>query len=413
MSDSTVISIDVNHRETFEKIVNDVQKKAKKLKFPEPVFEYGEIKRVEKSEFNSIGLVIRSWVVYKQSVTLRNIDCKLEGWEYVASKDADGVVLGYTRKRDSIPFKFLEHNTTCDHCNTKRKRNLTFIVYNEETDTWMQVGSTCIDDFIKGHSVTMSFGSFLNSLSSLGSIDDDYLESVGVSTPTETYKLETIATMAAFIDYLGFKPSSFEADSTKSHVINTLLKRNSYGEKVPDIIKHISDIRNTTPYEDFAVGCIEWFRNGFTGNSFFQQNLRNAMTSESPFISVRNYGMVCYGVSLYYDLINKKEEVEQTRKESVHLGVKLKTRLKDIELEVFETYENVVDDTYSWDGGYITLTSIYAYDKDDNVIMFESSNGSFIDITKGEKIKISGTLIHQAKRKNGVKYNKLNRVILR
>lgn len=413
MSDSTVISINVNHRETFEKIVNDVQKKAKKLKFPEPTFEYGEIKRVEKSEFDSNGFVIRSWVVYKQSVTLRNIDCKIEGWEYVASKDSNGVVLGHTRKSDSIPLKFLEQNSTCDHCSTKRKRNLTIIIYNQEKDTWMQIGSTCIDDFVKGHSVTKSFGNFLTSLSSLGSIDDEYLESVGVSTPTETYKIETIATIAAFIDYLGFKPSSFEADSTKSHVMTTLLRRNACGEKIPDIIKHISKVSYTVPYEDFANDCLEWFKNEFTGSSFFQQNLRNAMTSESPFISVRNYGMVCYGVSLYYDLINKKEEVDQTRKESEHFDIKIKTRLKDIELEVFETYENEVEDTYSWEGGYTTLTTIYAYDKDDNVIMFESSNGSFINVTKGDKIQISGTLIYQGKRKNGVKYNKLNRVILR
>jgi hypothetical protein len=44
----------------------------------------------------------------------------------------------------------------CDHCNTYRRRNETYVVRNEETGIQMQVGSTCLKDFL-GWSGTVAF----------------------------------------------------------------------------------------------------------------------------------------------------------------------------------------------------------------------------------------------------------------
>ena len=41
-------------------------------------------------------------------------------------------------------------NTTCDHCNVNRYRRDTFVVHNDETKEFKQIGSTCLKDFF-GH----------------------------------------------------------------------------------------------------------------------------------------------------------------------------------------------------------------------------------------------------------------------
>lgn len=47
-----------------------------------------------------------------------------------------------------VPHKYRKSENHCDHCNTDRYRRFTYIIYNEETKDFVQVGSTCIKDYL-------------------------------------------------------------------------------------------------------------------------------------------------------------------------------------------------------------------------------------------------------------------------
>lgn len=72
------------------------------------------------------------------------------GYEFVATID-------HTRERNiirqyrtdlEIPQRYYTAASVCEHCNTNRSRSATFLLYNEATDTWKQVGRSCMQEFV-------------------------------------------------------------------------------------------------------------------------------------------------------------------------------------------------------------------------------------------------------------------------
>jgi len=61
----------------------------------------------------------------------------------------------YTNKDLPKQYRDLEEPTKCEHCDTNRKRNQTFVIKNRETDEVLQVGSSCMKDFIDPKQLTM------------------------------------------------------------------------------------------------------------------------------------------------------------------------------------------------------------------------------------------------------------------
>jgi len=81
---------------------------------------------------------------------------KLNGWTFVARLDHShetGTVIRMVPNTgiEELPSSFRSaKNTQCDHCNVNRFRRDTFVVRNEETGEFKQIGSTCLKDFF-GH----------------------------------------------------------------------------------------------------------------------------------------------------------------------------------------------------------------------------------------------------------------------
>lgn len=75
----------------------------------------------------------------------------VNGWKYAAS-------LEYTTKGNiisgvadiEIPSKYYNCEPWCEHCKTMRDRRHSFIVFNEETGEFKQVGKSCLRDFTGG-----------------------------------------------------------------------------------------------------------------------------------------------------------------------------------------------------------------------------------------------------------------------
>jgi len=83
-------------------------------------------------------------------VEVTSVAMKLAGWRFAGTIEHTDGVGNIIRMFDfnlQAPAEFRERDAVCDHCGYKRKRRDTYLVYNDETGDWKQVGSTCIVDF--------------------------------------------------------------------------------------------------------------------------------------------------------------------------------------------------------------------------------------------------------------------------
>jgi len=75
----------------------------------------------------------------------------IDGWRFVAQIEhtqAGNII----RHLDGSPLdtKWRTAKNVCEHCHTNRQRKFTYLLHHEN-GTVMQVGSTCIEDFLRGH----------------------------------------------------------------------------------------------------------------------------------------------------------------------------------------------------------------------------------------------------------------------
>lgn len=80
---------------------------------------------------------------------------KVEGWEFIAKIETSPMGnLIFKVKDIDIPEKYRNSGARCDHCNTVRTRNSTFLVRNLETGEFKQVGKACLLQYTDGLDAT-------------------------------------------------------------------------------------------------------------------------------------------------------------------------------------------------------------------------------------------------------------------
>lgn len=126
-----------------------------------PVVKYGDVEKVVKETINNYGEEGYSRERTKiQAIHVEIEDIRTSDWVLVATVDykLGSLLMGDARYFKNIPAKYGLKYTKCDHCGSEHKnRSESHILYNTVTDTWMQVGSSCINKMLNG-------GKYLNGL---------------------------------------------------------------------------------------------------------------------------------------------------------------------------------------------------------------------------------------------------------
>lgn len=104
----------------------------------------------------------RTFQVPTHEVTVAGTAPRIEGWDLVAILDhfQSGTIIRSVDKTE-IPDIY-RTRITCDHCQTNRKRNDTFLLRNDE-GSLLQVGRQCLKDFT-GHASPEAIVSFYKDL---------------------------------------------------------------------------------------------------------------------------------------------------------------------------------------------------------------------------------------------------------
>ena len=79
---------------------------------------------------------------------------RMNGWDFVGTiqhASPENIIrLADNDFEGRVPERYRTAERNCEHCNIRRDRNDTFLVYNEDEDEFRQVGRTCLKNYTQG-----------------------------------------------------------------------------------------------------------------------------------------------------------------------------------------------------------------------------------------------------------------------
>lgn len=194
--------------ERLQKKLTRISNKCSKFGCSFTFKEVGEEFREIKNEKGKI-VTLRFVLVEVEGVA------RLNGWRFVASVDhtPNGNIINRADYGVEVPEKFYTTNTVCEHCNSNRARRNTYIVVNEETGEFKQVGKSCLADFTGGLSASniASYYSYFNELVQGESVD------CGGGYRRYYDKMEMLHFFAETIRHFGFVKKSADEDGCRPY----------------------------------------------------------------------------------------------------------------------------------------------------------------------------------------------------
>jgi hypothetical protein len=205
------------------------------------------------------------------------------GWTFLATLDWDqhaGLIVRSAPGAPTVDRAPLTENT-CAHCGTLRNRNETYLVRNIETGEQVQVGSSCIKDFLgwAGSIVFLDLEAVSNELGFFGA---------GSGLPDFVGTQYAMAVAWALIKLNGYKPSR-SYGATKEAVMDVLWPPRSMSNERRAELARIRDLANEAM--ERAGECIAWILSeDFGGQSDYVRNLKAIAGARS--VSMRNIGLL-------------------------------------------------------------------------------------------------------------------------
>lgn len=219
------------------------------------------------------------------------------GWKFLAAVDsvADEFVLRAAPGEDTsvINRKVLQHGY-CGHCQIKRPNRVhTYLVQNSEYNTVMQVGSTCIKDFL-GWTVSPVF---LDE-DSIAKKITDFLDSFHSSA---SYSPQSIIRIAdAVVSLYGWTSSSGTIPTR--NLVSSFLYGTSAGDG--ELQKEISSRLAAT--EDHSQEIIDTLCAQLPANTEYGQNLLACLKAD--YVEPKHLGLVVSAVPAFHKLTAEPAE---------------------------------------------------------------------------------------------------------
>lgn len=343
---------------------------------------------------------------------------RYEGWELAATLvDFEGQNLVNTVPGMSVPTSYRNSDPTrCDHCGARRKRQKTMVLYNRDSNTYTQVGTSCIRDFLGGVS-PQALAAWAEITAAVGGMvldaeeESDWHGGGGRRVP-EAYAMETFLSYAAeeIRRYGWVSRSKAREDYLKVSTASAALIMLEEVAKHPRPAWLAPEEREWTYQTDRGVWStvyqpsdaaiehaekalawgIDWLHIGdeqFEVESLndYQYNLRVALgvTGHAP-VTRRTSGLVASLLSAYTREMER--EVERKREEaqnsnSVHVGEVGKRATFTVTVEHVRYIENEFGST-----GIVSMRDV-----DGNVLKTFAS-GSFKWSEPGQRFVIKGTV---------------------
>ena len=148
-----IYSIPEVNMESLEKKLKRIEKKCAKYGCDFKYERLGErFEEIDLPKYDEFGEKVGT---YKAVVKLVDVEVEgkavVNGWRFAASleyTDKGNIICGSGGVE--VPDRYYDCEPWCEHCKTKRDRKYSFIVFNEESGEFKQVGKACLKDYTGG-----------------------------------------------------------------------------------------------------------------------------------------------------------------------------------------------------------------------------------------------------------------------
>lgn len=310
----------------------------------------GETYEIEKDYHDPNGIrPPRKIKVAVVDVTIHGEQPKVGDFDFLASIEfAPGGNFVDVVPGVELPAIYRTTDQHCDHCKTDRRRNNVYIVKNRETGALVQVGRTCLRDFLgidDPKSIIEKF-KFLRAIKSFS--DDEDFEGWGGGHYWAAEIQRALAISNVCVRLWGWvsKGAAYNDPNlvpTVNFYWGFVAKRDEWNAEMQD---RINDELGDADY-DFADKVIEFVRAN-TDDNDYMHNLRVAF-HEDVITEPKRMGLVVSAVVAYHRHIDreiKRAERRELNKDSRHQG-EVKERLRGIKVRL-EARRGMGDNGYGW-----------------------------------------------------------------
>lgn len=230
-----------------------------------------------------------------------------------------------------VPTRYFSSNPcTCDYCRTNRKRNKTYLVVNQETGEWKQLGKECLKLFVTGIDVDAiaTFESFIKEAEEAANPGDEFFYNKRFRFVKVADALALACTVYRERGYLATRDVAGNSNDlcNKNIVQRKLAQQYGYDSDFLNIFNSVRDkIDEITVKTDTAIAkedtevAVEMVKR-FPDEPYYN-NLK--VIVENEYIPLNKLGLLVSipkAIDRYEDEKKKQEEKERLAAESDYLG---------------------------------------------------------------------------------------------
>lgn len=303
------------------------------------------------------------------------------GWSFAATIQhlPTGENIFHSIVGHDIPTHYRTVGSECEHCKVKRYRKDTYLVFNKDLDEYIQVGSSCIQDFLGGNvpeSILNNVTIVSNIYAFLEGMDEQ--DSVGNFFHIRKFLAHTSACIREY-GWLS-KSKAYEVGGQPTV---SLVNERLYLTKDNELIDKDWELA------DNAIEWAELLSDSEVEESDYLYSIRAIV--RSAIVESRTSGFAASIISAYNKAISSK----QTSTISNHVGA-VKTK---------DTFNLKVINALTYQGSYGTCYKYIFSDDQGNILYWNASNSQNLHV--GEKYVITGTIKAHTEFK-GVKQTQIN-----
>jgi len=377
-----------SNKSNVEVQIEKLNKRARKLGLDELIYSWGkayletrEVPRQDPEYPDMAPVYVKQEVLVIPIEITGPLDVSYEGWRFIATLQhlptGENIIRSISNEFE-IPKQYRTAGSDCHHCYTKRYRKDTYLVRDDTTGAVIQVGSTCIKDFLGGNSPDNILNK-ANIIAELLSYMEGCSGNYGSGGDDLCYIEDFLAMTSACIRDHGWvsKKAAYENGGMATA---TWVDRNldpPIGFKDRSLV--------TDGDKELAKAAMEWAENitdAECDTSDYLYNIR--AIARSGMVGYRTFGFAASIIPAH----NRANADKNQKVESQHVGT-LKKR---------QIFELTLNQHFSYDSHYGTVHKYIFADKDGNKLVWATSK--ITPMIEGKHYAIKGTVKAHSEYKN-------------
>lgn len=334
--DNSVILLEGFQLEAFQKRLDGLNKKAKAFGL-EPIrilsseeVEYMRFRQFEGRDNERMVVSLVPWKpandplddeppVILTKVRIEYPIVKLGQWQVVGKLEAmEGGNLSFSVTQvesDRAAIReSAEHPIQCDHCKTKRRRKDGFILRDENSDKYMQVGGNCLEDFT---GIDPAAALFLARMHTMFNMASDELDEFAYSGRVNAVETERYLGAVSFLtSHFGFLSAAKARETGNSATYEDALHLGQMLKESPKLTAMYLAERER--HMEVAGAVREWMANK-AADTDFDRNAKLLLARDAISTDRKHLAFAAATVATYSRHMSKQAEMKQP---SAHVGKK-------------------------------------------------------------------------------------------